>query len=411
MKRKSLCLLISLIMLLCTACSLSDIPFSVKGVETAPKISMEPIPEVGEEELFSEMREDTLLWKIEEAEPSSEEYADAKANSFYYDRLSNTDKRIYKSILDALLSCEKAAFDASCLDSLDRVFTCVMNDHPEIFYVYGYTCTKEFLGDKLQQVYLEGTKNVEKDEIAKRKSTLEQKTNSILADLAGVTDPYEITKYIYKFIIDNTEYDLHAVDNQNICSVFLNGKSVCQGYAKAFQYLLQKMGIQAALVQGTVQDGGSHAWNIVQLDGEYYYVDVTWGDASYSMANENKVVQEKKLGINYDYMCVTTSEICKTHWIDPIVNLPICVAEKDNYYRREGFYFTDVDDAGLQAAFSKEYEKESESITLKCSDASVYNEMCNYLLEEQKIFSYLQNGGGSVNYANNDAMCTISFWL
>ena len=62
----------------------------------------------------------------------------------------------------------------------------------------------------------------------------------------------------------------------------VNGKCVCEGYAKSFKYLLDGLGIDSLFVMGKGNDGNgnseNHAWNYVSLDNRWYAVDVTWDD-------------------------------------------------------------------------------------------------------------------------------------
>ena len=67
-------------------------------------------------------------------------------------------------------------------------------------------------------------------------------------------------------------YDLNAENNQNIISVFLEGRTVCQGYACATKYLMDLLDIPCTIVTGTA-NGEPHAWNLIELDGAYYYMD------------------------------------------------------------------------------------------------------------------------------------------
>jgi hypothetical protein len=194
--------------------------------------------------------------------------------------------------------------------------------------------------------------------------------------------------------------------------VFIDGRSVCNGYAKATQYLLNQAGVYATLVLGRVIGGEGHAWNLVRIDGQYYYVDTTWGDASYQAVGESAGSPAEKIPtINYDYLCVTTAQLEMTHEIDNIVEVPECTATENNYYIREGMYFTQMDEEKLAQVFEKGYQNGSAYVTLKCAGAEVYRQMYDELIINQGIFRYLDCPDGAVSYTDNEKQYSMSFWL
>ncbi|MDE5950842.1 MAG: hypothetical protein K2H12_04590 [Acetatifactor sp.] len=102
-----------------------------------------------------------------------------------------------------------------------------------------------------------------------------------------MSDDYEREKYVHNRLLELVEYQSGAPMSQSAYSALVNGKTVCAGYARAFQYLMQQLGIPCYYCTG--YSGENHAWNIIYLYGEYYNVDLTWDDtepATYKFFNK-----------------------------------------------------------------------------------------------------------------------------
>lgn len=378
----------------------------------------EPYPMEYTEEIVEAQEENTEVAEaiVESGENASEKdilitEQDEIMEGYIFPSLNLEEQNTYVEILNSLLAYERGT-ELSTTDSavIDKAFQCVMLEHPEIFYVDGYKYTEYTANDKIEKIEFTGNYLYENAEIEQRKEEIEAAADKLLQGVPDTTDEYQKVKYVYDTLVTQTEYDIRAVDNQNICSVFLHGKSVCQGYAKAMQYLLQKLDIESLLVLGTVTNGDGHAWNLVSVNGQWYYLDATWGDAFYLFSEENAADSSELAMINYDYLCVTTEQIIRTHCIDMPIELPECSSMTDNYYVREGLYFTSYDENGIRNAFEQAALKEQDTITLKCSEQSVYEEMCYILLEEQRVFEYLDSNG-TIAYTDDEEQYSLTFWL
>ncbi len=334
-------------------------------------------------------------------------------NLYAFSKLSEDEKNIYAEILLSLTNFERdVVLSTTSFDTMDKAFQCVMMDHPEIFYIDGYKYTTYTVADKVKRLTFSGNYIYTKEETDIRNRQIVTATGQIIGGISQDASDYEKVKYIYETIVNQTEYVLNAPDNQNICSVFLSHQSVCQGYAKAMQYLLNQMNVPTTIVVGTVKNGEGHAWNLVLIDGAYYYVDPTWGDAYYLLSNQDmENTNSSTPSINYDYLCVTTPQIQETHTINSVVPMPNCADMAANYYVMEGAYFVEYNEEKIQDVFNRAKEQQKEAVTLKCATQAVYDEMINELITNQKVFSFFPNLQGSVAYTTCEEQRSISFWL
>ena len=112
---------------------------------------------------------------------------------------------------------------------------------------------------------------------------LETIKKEIDRQLEGFSD-YDKIREVHNWLIDNIEYDvnLNADEPYSISGALTEGKAVCEGYARSFKYIMDELEIPCVLISGTGTNSNgeteSHAWNYVQLDGNWYAVDVTWDD-------------------------------------------------------------------------------------------------------------------------------------
>ena len=333
-------------------------------------------------------------------------------NLYAYSKLEITQQNLYVEILFALENyVEEMEVSTKDTSEIDKVFQYVLIDHPELFYADGYSFVKYTMGDEIQKITFKGTYVYEWEEKEKLQEEIEVVALNLLKQLPASATDYEKVKYVYETIINQTEYSLSAPDNQNICSVFLGKTSVCQGYAKAVQYLLQKMMVPVTLVMGTVETGEGHAWNMVKINNQYYYVDATWGDASYLYHTKEEGESKSTPSINYDYLCVTTEDLLRTHSVGDILPVPICDSLEANYYVREGAYFTRADYEQVSVLIDKYRQEGRENVTLKFADDAVYQEMVKGLLQEQKIFNYLDSSDNSIVYTDSEKQRSLTFWL
>lgn len=275
-------------------------------------------------------------------------------------------------------------------EQLDKVFKYIYADRPDYFwlgrrYYYSYHETESGMEVDLTLYY-----EVSKQERIQIQARVDAITESIKARLAGLPE-YEKVKGVYEYLINSSVYD-YSNGGQSLCPVLIDGRGVCASYAKSTQYLLQQMGIQTLFVEGIVNTGEAHAWNIVRIDGNYYQLDTTWGDPINDDGSQTLV---------YDYFCLTDPEMFLDHFPTGERPIPDCRATDCNYFRREGIFATEYSESWLLEVFRKNIVNGRE-IMFRTADESLFREYCNMIFEQDGGFRLIEQitgqSGSSISY-------------
>lgn len=301
---------------------------------------------------------------------------------YYYEQLIASEQSIYHALYSGVTEDEtQIEVPGSSLKTTEKVWNCLMSDHPEFFWLTGgiETTTHEPpVGRDYSVVEPEWT--CTKQEAVKRRQEVENVVAQYLEKYGSSGSDYDRIKAAYDYIVDTTAYDKSASDNQNLYSVLVSGRSVCAGYSKAFQYLLKRQGIPCIYVTGTDDKSKEgHAWNIVSCNGHYYHVDVTWGDPLY--VDGNDALPENRRLIGYDYMCCTDREILQTHTIDKGMAVPVCDYDDLNYYKMNGLLYESYDRDQCRHIIFEDVDAGKEATVFKFADSQVYEEAHDELID------------------------------
>lgn len=323
---------------------------------------------------------------------------------YAYGCLDDETKKVYDEILHVILQQQESIM-VSTLDEtvLDLAYCAVNADYGGLFWVSGYQYTRYMVGDQQTGLAFSPQYTMSYEERQNMQASIDTSVDQILSGISITDSDYDKAKYVYEKLIQTVDYVPDAANNQNIISVFLGGQTVCQGYACATQYLLNLLDIPGVIVTGTA-NGQTHAWNLALLDGNYYYIDTTWGDPTYGNAGEDKGE------ISYDYLNLTTAEITKTHTMTVDFPLPDCTAIEDNYYVREGHYYTDWYPEEIGALYQAAWENGTGPVAVKFADSALYTEAKEYFISGQHIGDFC-SGLRSFRYRENQELGVLTVYF
>ncbi len=380
--KAGICLLF--VLLLCASCgfpeeereSLSSI-LQRSATESAARVTEQVSEAVEDPEPVPSVTEQTP------PEPVVTEQEEGPDRGYAYRSLSPEVQVVYDEILNCILSHDtKIAVSTKDQDVLELAYEAVRADYGGLFWVENYVYTTYSVQGEVTELEFAPNYSMDLEERMVMQRSIDASVEQMLSGCSLAASDYEKAKYVFETLLHNVDYDLNAPENQNIISVFVYRSTVCQGYACATQYLLQQLGIESAVITG-IADSDHHAWNLVRLDGDYYYVDTTWGNAAFT--------GEADIGddfIFYDYLNVTTEEIDRTHHATEKFDLPICTATADNYFVKEGLYFSDWDPDAVGEIISRAWFSGRVPVSVKFSTRELTDRAFQYFITEQHIADY-----------------------
>lgn len=239
--------------------------------------------------------------------------ADKKQSRYLYQQLDDVAKVFYNKLYENKENLKTGTYkvdfgntfqsllfkeggDTELKKQYQSAIEALIYENPDIFYL---DVTKMYINiEKITKitgtkynVYIDNGNEIcyltdgfySKQDIEEYEAQIEQVKNAIIASIEGKSD-YEKIKIIHDYLIDTIQYE-NNLENDYVYDIYgalVAKKCVCEGYAKAIQYLLNEIGIENTIVIGTGTNSKnqteSHAWNYVKLEGNWYAVDVTWDD-------------------------------------------------------------------------------------------------------------------------------------
>ncbi len=332
---------------------------------------------------------------------------------YCYDSLNDNERFVYSVIMQELYS-QPEKIEIPDLDNCDlsKIYEAISLDNPDLMGL-SYNCKSYKMGNK---TYFIPQYEFSTSEYKKYLQQTEAVVKNIVAEAEKYYTDYEKEKYVHDYIINNCTYadpeEGHSVNTAYGCLVL--GKASCEGYSRAFQMIMNELDIDNRLVTGeSVGSDGNyigHMWNYVIIDGNGYFIDLTWDDPEGSTQV-----------LRHTYFNFTTGEMFKSYR-NIAQDLPLCNAVDCNYFIKEGAYFNmgsgetfkSLVSASVKDAMGKGYS----CVELKFSDAIVAEQAKNTLFVEGIIYSIYEShglienvAGAQVYYSTDENMNTICIFF
>ena len=217
------------------------------------------------------------------------------AAEWYYDHFDEVHKNAYDAFRKAAedpfsgelvsISGEKGSAGLIKAAELDSVYQGFLFDHPELFwlnrsYRYRICDAKEETADAVAVMPLFETR----EETERHCDEFIRIAGELLGSIKTANGSGETSGAVYDLLVSHAAYTQEAlydpslVNEHTAYGAIVLKSAVCDGYALAYKYLMNRCGIECIVIPGTV-NGAAHVWNTAFWDGAWHEMDITW-DAS-----------------------------------------------------------------------------------------------------------------------------------
>lgn len=332
---------------------------------------------------------------------------------YYYDRLNENGRLAYTLILNAAGDQpEEIEVPALRSEEFDAVFCAVSYDHPEVL-CFDKTSELRQVGKKY---FYRPTYALTSAECAKRTAELNAAADGIVLTLPASLSDYEKELFVHDYLCSVCRYTPEEEGGRLKATAYdalILGKAVCEGYARAAQLLLQRLGIKTYLItgRGVNKDGQveNHMWNIVTLNGENYHVDVTWDD-----------IDDEAAEALHTYFNLTDSAVGVNHSdFSPAQNN--CVSTEMNYFVRNGVCFErhgKANAAAVEALSRGNVLSGRNYVELAYAGGDAYRAAQKAYIDRGGAYDILRTVNRrckknfkSVRYTQDEAMHTLQFYF
>ena len=272
----------------------------------------------------------------EAPQPGLQMYTSAQSAD---DALADVKAALKQGLLEMKASLDISQYGISVKTFRD-IYPQVINENPELFFVEG-GCTYQSMGGIVSNVlpdYLWGEEVVneltgeQKSQIRQKQTALEQVVNGILAQVDPDWSDLETALFLHDYLATHAQYD-ETLQIRDAYTILVEGTGVCQAYTLAYRLLLKEVGIDSGTV---TSDSMNHVWNLIQIDGNWYHVDVTWDDPT-----EDRIGQSQHV-----YFCLSEDKLKTTNndaHTAPDFKYSLNVKTDDKTF--DNYYWANVDSA------------------------------------------------------------------